>query len=518
MLDLIIIGGGAAGLAAACAAARPGRRVVLLEKQSRVGRKLLATGNGRCNLTRLGAKPSDYFGARGAAATALRLCPPEDVLAFFDELGLPAAPDEEGRVYPLSNQAASVLDALRLSAAERGCEIRTDCAAEEIRAEGNFLARSARSDAQSRGQKASGRSAEPYPSFRADAVAARHADGASIYDERGRDKPCSSGRNRMPGHCGTNSPHPIDAAQSHRAGGVHGKGASPSALASSEHERGSADAASSFLVRTSDGQTLRARRVLICTGGLAAPKLGACGDGYKLMEMLGHSSTPKFPAIAALKTPPEPVRPLKGQRAECLLTLTGGSRTLRAERGEALFADGGVSGIAAMQLARACQTALRAGEKCALHLNFAPDWEDADARLSERARRLPLRMMEDFLSGVVPKRIGQTLVKAAGIEPLSREARSLSPRELRALAAALTDWTLPVTGTQGFEQAQVTAGGVSMDGFDPETMQSRRVPGLYGAGELMDVDGDCGGFNLQWAWSSALIAARHIQGQWEEEQ
>ena len=467
MLDLIIIGGGAAGLAAACAAARPGRRVVLLEKQSRVGRKLLATGNGRCNLTRLGAKPSDYFGARGAAATALRLCPPEDVLTFFDELGLPAAPDEEGRVYPLSNQAASVLDALRLSAAERGCEIRTDCAAEEIRAEGNSQARSARSDAQSRGQKASSRSAEPCPSF--------------------------------------------------RTGGVHGKGASPSAFASSEHERGSADAASSFLVRTSDGQTLRARRVLICTGGLAAPKLGACGDGYKLMEMLGHSSTPKFPAIAALKTPPEPVRPLKGQRAECLLTLTSGSRTLRAERGEALFADGGVSGIAAMQLARACQTALRAGERCALHLNFAPDWEDADARLSERARRLPLRMMEDFLSGVVPKRIGQTLVKAAGIEPLSREARSLSPRELRALAAALTDWTLPVTGTQGFEQAQVTAGGVSMDGFDPETMQSRRVPGLYGAGELMDVDGDCGGFNLQWAWSSALIAARHIQRQWEEE-
>ena len=450
--------------------------MVLLEKQSRVGRKLLATGNGRCNLTRLGAKPSDYFGARGAAATALRRCPPEDVLAFFDELGLPAAPDEEGRVYPLSNQAASVLDALRLSAAERGCEIRTDCAAEEIRAEGNSQARSARSDAQSRGQKASGRSAEPYPSFRADAV------------------------------------------RSHRADGVHGKGASPSALASSEHERGSSDAASSFLVRTSDGQTLRARRVLICTGGLAAPKLGACGDGYKLMEMLGHSSTPKFPAIAALKTPPEPVRPLKGQRAECLLTLTSGSRTLRAERGEALFADGGVSGIAAMQLARACQTALRAGEKCALHLNFAPDWEDADARLSERARRLPLRTMEDFLSGVVPKRIGQTLVKAAGIEPLSREARSLSPRELRALAAALTDWTLPVTGTQGFEQAQVTAGGVSMDGFDPETMQSRRVPGLYGAGELMDVDGDCGGFNLQWAWSSALIAARHIQKQWEEEQ
>lgn len=503
MLDLIIIGGGAAGLAAACAAARPGRRVVLLEKQSRVGRKLLATGNGRCNLTRLGARPSDYFGARSAAAAALRLCPPEDVLAFFDELGLPAAPDEEGRVYPLSNQAASVLDALRLSAAERGCEIHTDCAAEEVRVEGTSQTRSsrrgdgARSDAQSRKQKASIRSAEPYPSFRADAAHSLSADGAFIGDERG--KPCPSGTDaahsrRTDGDIG--SPRPIDAARPRRMD----------------------DSSPSFLVRTSDGQTLRARRVLICTGGLAAPKLGACGDGYKLMERLGHSSTPKFPAIAALKTPPEPVRPLKGQRAECLLTLTGGNRTLRAERGEALFADGGVSGIAAMQLARACQTALRAGERCALHLNFVPDWEDVDARLAERARRLPLRTMEDFLNGIVTRRIGQTLVKAAGIEPLSREARSLSPKELRALAAALTDWTLPVTGTQGFEQAQVTAGGVSMDGFDPETMQSRRVPGLYGAGELMDVDGDCGGFNLQWAWSSALIAARHIQGQWEEEQ
>ena len=121
--------------------------------------------------------------------------------------------------------------------------------------------------------------------------------------------------------------------------------------------------------------------------------------------------------------------------------------------------------------------------------------------------------MEDFLSGVVPKRIGQTLVKAAGIEPLSREARSLSPRELRALAAALTDWTLPVTGTQGFEQAQVTAGGVSMDGFDPETMQSRLVGGLYLAGELLDIDADTGGYNLQIAYSTGHLAGELLASQ-----
>jgi predicted Rossmann fold flavoprotein len=229
MYDAMIIGGGASGLAAACALAGAGKKVLLAEKQSRVGRKLLSTGNGRCNLTNLRAVPQNYHGARAAAARALALCPPKDVLDFFEELGLPAVSDEEGRVYPMSNQAASVLDALRLSAAERGCEIITDCAVEAV--------------------------------------------------QRGKN---------------------------------------------------------GFSVRCSEGRSFQAKKVLVCTGGLAAPKLGACGDGYRILESLGHSSTPKFPAIAALRTPPEAVRALKGQRAECEIVLTDGERTLRAERGEIL--------------------------------------------------------------------------------------------------------------------------------------------------------------------------------------
>lgn len=399
MYDVMIVGGGASGLIAACALCGSGKKVLLLEKQARVGRKLLATGNGRCNLTNLGAKSEHYHGARGAAAKALEKCPPGEVLDFFEGIGLPWEADEEGRVYPLSNQAASVLDILRLYAAENGCEMVTDCGAETIQ---------------------------------------------------------------------------------------HGR--------------------NGFTVRCAEGRSFQAKNVLVCTGGLAAPKLGACGDGYKLLEALGHSSVPKLPAIAPLRTPPEAVRALKGQRAGCEIALLADGKAVREERGEVLFAETGVSGIAAMQLARVCGELLKNGKKCEIRINFVPG-QDAFRMLAERLEVIPRRAMEDFLNGIVSKRIGMALVKQAGIE-MTREAGTLRTKELRALSGLLNGWTIPVAGVQGFEQAQVTAGGISMKDFDWNTMESKRVPGLYAAGEVLDVDGDCGGFNLQWAWSSALIAAK----------
>ncbi len=398
MYDVMIVGGGASGLIAACALSGK-KKVLLLEKQARVGRKLLSTGNGRCNLTNLGAAPENYHGSRAAAAKALEKCPPKDVLAFFEQLGLPAVADSEGRVYPMSNQAASVLDVLRLYADENGCEIITDCGVESVQ----------------------------------------------------------KGKN-------------------------------------------------GFTVRCSEDRTFQSKNVLVCTGGLAAPKLGACGDGYKMLEAFGHVSVPKLPAIAALKTPPELVRSLKGQRAECAIALRANGDVLREERGEVLFAETGVSGIASMQLARACSEAMKAGKKCEVRIDFLPG-TDAFDLLCDRAEKLPKRVMEDFLNGIVSKRVGMALVKQAGVE-MTRTAESLKTKELRALASLLNGWTIPVTGVQGFDQAQVTAGGISLKDFDWNTMESKRVPGLYAAGEVLDVDGDCGGFNLQWAWSSALIAAR----------
>ena len=402
--DALIIGGGASGLIAACALSRNGRRIVVLEKQNRVGRKLLSTGNGRCNFTNLNASPKDYHGSRQAVQQALKAWPPKKVMAFFESIGIPAFADEEGRVYPLSGQAASLLDALRLYADEQGVETITEFAVDSLK----------------------------------------------------------------PGKWG-------------------------------------------FTAKAEDGRAVQAKCALVCTGGLAAPKLGACGDGYRILESLGHRINPKFPAIAALKTPPEPVRGLKGIRAAAEIALVCAEEVLRTERGEVLFAESGISGIAAMQLARCFGEAQRAGKKCAARINFLPEGVDALNWLKERRRLLPKRSMEDFLNGIVQKRLGQSLVKAAGIEPLSRTAESLTKAELSALAGVLSGWTVPVTGVQGFDQAQVTAGGADLKDFDVRSMQSLKVPGLFAAGEVLDVDGDCGGFNLQWAWASAMVACEAME-------
>ena len=401
--DAMIIGGGASGLIAACALARKGRRVVLLEKQDRVGRKLLSTGNGRCNLTNLNAGAGDYHGSRQAAQAALRAWPPKKVMDWFNSLGIPCVADEAGRVYPMSRQAASVLDALRLGCAEAGVEIRTGFRVKTLR---------------------------------------RAAEGFEALPET--------------------------------------------------------------------GEPVRAHCALVCTGGLAAPKLGACGDGYRLLEALGHRIAPRFAAIAALKASPEPVRGLKGIRAEGEIALLAEGELLRAERGELLFAESGVSGIAAMQLARSANEALRGGKRCEVRLNFAPDVAAGDL-IRHRAEQLPRRSLEDFLNGIVPKRLGQSLVKAAGL-PMGMAAGELNGKQIAALAEALGGWSLPVVGVQDFDQAQVTAGGASLKDFDVRCMQSLRVPGLFAAGEVLDVDGDCGGFNLQWAWSSALLASEGIDG------
>ena len=403
--DVIIIGGGAAGLMAACALSEAGVRVALLEKQARVGRKLLSTGNGRCNFTNLNAVEADYHGSKALLRAALRAWPPKRVCERFSDLGVPARADGEGRAYPASNQAAAVLDALRLAADEAGCE--TAC---------GF------------------------------AVASLSA---------GRD---------------------------------------------------------GFTAQAGDGRAVKGRFAIVCTGGLAAPKLGACADGYRLLSSMGHEISPRRPALAPLKTPPEAVRALKGLRAQCRVALLADGREVRAERGEVLFAEYGVSGIAAMQLSRAAGEALERGQSVELAIDFLPERDagGVEDMLHGLRKRLPERALEDLLTGVVPKRIGQTLFKGAGVAPLNRPARSLSDAELRAIATQLRSWRLPVVGVQGFEQAQVTAGGADGDGFDPETLESRCVPGLFAAGEVLDVDGDCGGFNLHWAWASALMCAEAI--------
>ena len=393
-MKCLVIGGGAAGLMAGCALARDGAETVILERQARVGRKLLATGNGRCNFTNIGAGPENYAGPQREIHAVLQKYPAQRVLETFEEMGIPGVIDGEGRVYPGSNQASSVLDALRLTLAEAG------------------------------GREQTG------------------FDVISLEKKKGE-----------------------------------------------------------FILTAADGRRERGQRVLVAAGSPAAPQLGGTAAGVELLKKWGHRAESFRPVLTPLNTETAPIRGLKGLRVRCRATLMDGEDAVCRESGEALFAENGVSGICVMQLSRH----LQGRRQPRLELDFVPDY--AQSALFERARRLEMRRLEDFLNGLLPKKLGICLMRRAGISDMTRTAGTLSRRELSALWNAMTHFSLQVTGTCGFDHAQAASGGLELADFSADTLESRILSGLYAAGEVLNVDGDCGGFNLQWAWASALTAA-----------
>ena len=400
MEQILVIGGGAAGMMAALTAAEvPGRRVTLLERQQRVGRKLLATGNGRCNLTNTGTSPENYHGETpDFALPALRAFPPEAALAFFRGLGLVTVEEYGGRVYPLSNSANSVVDVLRFALEARCVRLMTACPAKEIR---------------------------------------REREG--------------------------------------------------------------------FTVRTEAGE-LHADKLIVACGGAAGEKLGGVKDGYELLKALGHKRTALRPSLVPLLTAPEYPRALKGVRADCALRLLRGEEVPAQSAGELQFTETGLSGPAAFDLSRA---AAEGGAGLCVGVDFFRAFSEGEvlALLRARCETFPALLSAELLTGMLHNRLGKMLVKYAGLKqdvPLS----ALSDASLRAVAAACKDFRLEVRGTGGFDAAQVTAGGVRCAGFNPETLESWFVPGLFVCGELLDIDGDCGGFNLQWAWASGRLAGR----------
>ena len=402
---LAIVGGGASGLCAAVFAAQSGgfSEIILLERGPRVGRKLLATGNGRCNLTNRHFSRGNYHGADPAftepAFSAFGL---EETLAFFESLGILFHVEPDGRVYPRSLQAASVLDALRLEADRLGVTTRCGCEVTALR---------------------------------------RRRDG--------------------------------------------------------------------FSLSLAGGEEIAADAVLVAAGGPASPKLGGTDAGSRLLAALGHKTGPLLHSIVQLKTDTAPIKHLAGIKFEGTATLLDGGRPLRSEAGEILFTEYGLSGPPILQLSCTATHLLEErGARPEIALDLFPEYDRKalSSLLYRRVYARPEAELSHFLLGLVHRRLGETAIKAAGIAPLSRRADSLSRQELAALTALLKGWTLAVTGTTGLANAQATAGGVLTKDFDPETLESRLVPGLYACGEVLDIDGDCGGFNLQWAWSSAMLA------------
>ena len=264
-----------------------------------------------------------------------------------------------------------------------------------------------------------------------------------------------------------------------------------------------------YRLTAKDERQIIARRIICAAGGMTAPSLGGSTSGYNLLESCGHRSTPRFPALVQLKSDPALTKPLKGMKYTGDIDILVDGHIRRTESGEVLFTEYGLSGPAVMQVSRAASQALSQKKpqrvEAVLHL-LPMSYDEALSMLRRRRKLLARRTLENFLTGMVNKRVGQTLIKLNTGMALSEESASLTEEHLCALAAALTGWKMEITGTQSFDQAQVTAGGIVTQDIDPKTMESLLAPGLYITGEILDIDGDCGGYNLQWAWASGMLA------------
>lgn len=415
---IVIVGGGASGLFAAAllGAAQAGGRhsgqIILLERHERVGRKLLATGNGRCNLTNANPSLSRFHQVDAHPDNRTRM---EGILAGFplaatlekwNAMGVVAMEEGDGKIYPASGQASAVLDLLRIECERNSVEIRCSAEAMELKTEGERIK-----------------------------------------------------------------------------------------------------------VALTVGRPIYADAVLLAAGGEASPKLGGTGAGYSLLQSIGHSVAPRYAAIVPLETDTRDIRALRGCKVQASVALLEGERCHRQERGELLFTEYGLSGPPVLQLAEAwgAQMQRDSAAKMAISIDVMPDWAEEELLLAMQLRLAEqgYRQVEDFMTGWLHKQVARATARAVGIADLQRSSYSLSAMELENWAHFLKNWIIPVTGNRGMAQAQVTAGGAVLSEFDCQ-LQSRHMLGLFVSGELLDVHGDSGGFNLQWAWSSAAACAHGI--------
>ena len=398
--DVGIIGGGASGMAAAIAAARHGEQVLLLERYDQVGKKLLATGNGRCNL--MNRHEAFYGGDGDFARQVMGTDPVRELEDFWESLGLFLRYDGEGRGYPCTFMASTVTEVLKAEMKRLKAEIRT-------------------------GVKVTG--------FQ------KQAD------------------------C--------------------------------------------FRIEAETGEAFRVKRLILATGGAAQPKLGGNRSARPWLETLGHPMAEARPALVPLKTEARSVSGLSGIRVKCAVTLERDGRTLHGESGELLFTDEGVSGICVMQ----CSRFLPPDGQATLTVNLAPDlFPDREALFTELRRRRdrdPEGEPTELLRGLTVPRVAYAVCRQAGLRLRGEKNSSLDDGAVGRIADTLRGYRLKVTGTEGFERAQVMAGGARCEAFDPRTMESGRCPGLHAAGELLNVDGDCGGYNLMFAFLSGLRAGEN---------
>ncbi len=398
--EIAIIGGGASGLAAAIEVRRllPQAEVLVIERLDRVGKKILATGNGRCNLSNENISARNYHGSFMGAAEIIEHTP--TAAAYFKNLGLLTAADSAGRIYPYSNAAASVLTALRLRAEELG--VKMLC-------------------------------------------------GAFVTDIR------------------------------HSADG--------------------------YCIDCENGEKITAKRVIIATGGCAAPQFGTDGAMLKILRGMGYKITKLTPAVAPLKVRSELLRGLKGVRVRGKVSAVCGENVLGTESGEIQFTESTISGICVFNLAHFYS---QYGNSLTICADLAPDMslEQLAGYLSKTARRRVGHTVEELLSGIFTKNLAVYLVKSVLGRSMADKISSLRSEEIILLAKRIKRLEFPISGCAEWKNSQTTSGGIHSSCVKP-TLESALDKGIYFCGEILDVDGDCGGYNLQWAWSSGILAAEN---------
>ncbi len=394
--DIAVIGGGASGLAAAISAARtnPKLKIVILERLPRIGKKILATGNGRCNYSNTNIDKTNYHGSCKPLYDAVKSF---DCEAFFESLGVYGYSDEEFRVYPLNNSASSVLDGLRLEIIKLGIEVICDFNVTDIKKDKCFR----------------------------------------IF---------------------------------------------------------------------SDNECITAKTVIAAGGGMSQANLGSDGSVIRIMKKSGVKINPLSPALTAFKVNPEAVRALKGIRTNGTVTLYSGNKRIGSENGEIQFGDGTVSGICVFNL-----SCLAYGlDKLSLSVDMLPyiDYNNVKALIKNIKTIRENAPLEDLLSGITNKRIGMNIIKSVTSHVLTEKASVLTDKEINSIASTIKNYRFDVTGLCGFEKSQVTAGGIDISEIDTRFC-SKKTKGLYFCGEMLDIIGDCGGYNLYFAFGSGFMAGKN---------
>lgn len=405
MKQVAVIGGGAAGMTAAIAAAYNGASVVIIEHGEKLGKKILATGNGRCNFTNVRQEPECYRSENPDFPwKVLKKFGVQETVSFFLKLGIYSR-NRNGYLYPHSDQASAVQETLQTEVNRLGIEVMTETECLEI-------------------------------------------------------CPKKSG----------------------------------------------------FVIRTNHG-TVRADRVVLSAGSKAAPSTGSDGSGYQLAKMLGHRIVPVLPALVQLRCEGKFFKKIAGVRVQGKVALYADEAWMAEDIGEIQLTQYGISGIPVFQVSRYAACALREKKNVKAVLDFMPDFEKDTflAFLHTRIQQRPQKRLDEFFTGLFHKKLSAFWITCSRIDP-GTPVGKLKDADISRLAVLVKSFSLRVTETNSFEQAQVCCGGIDTQEVDPETLESSYIPGLYFAGEILDVDGMCGGYNLQWAWSSGFVAGSRAAG------